>query len=334
MANRILIIPPLPWYMEVHMEYLIRYLSDEFFIEQAFVPYPPYDNFLSRYPETSPFMRNPDDYDLVMPILATHWGITERDKYAYKTAIVMYEPGEGRHQDVAVVGCATPFVEKDCKVPFHSLRLGIDTEMFKPFPMVREDNLLHVGIVGGHINPRRMIKEAIIPNLDIKGVRFMFFPQNWVNNGGDITKVGGEKFLRRVVAGEKKWVGVPNLYNRMDVLLRCDCSTGYSFPTLEAAACGIAVITTSQGIDRYITKAGGGILLEGGRDARYFTFRGEELAKKVREAVIFMRDNPEKRKEMGKKGREEIVKNWTWNKFIPAWRKFFKEGINAASNNM
>ena len=332
---RILIIPPMPWYMSAHYEYLIRYLSDEFFIEIADVPYPPYENFLDRYPETYPFQRSPDDYDLILPMLATHWIVTEKDKYAHKTAIVMYEPGEGRYQDVAVVGCTTPVVEKECKVPFHSLRFGIDTELFTPLAFAKEDDLLHVGIIGTHINPRRQILEGMVPLFDMPGIKFDFYPSTWVNHGGDLNKVGGKEFLKRVVTGEKYWPGIPNIYNRMDVLLRIDNSYGYSFPTLEASACGIPVITTYQGIDHYITEAGGGILLlpdEGG--PRWPFNKEEELVKKVRKTIEFMRDNSNQRKEMGKKARKEIELNWTWEKHIGNWREFLREGIRNALGNL
>lgn len=323
----------MPWYMSAHFEYLIRYLSDEFFIEIADVPYPPYENFLDRYPETNPFQRSPDDYDLIMPMLATHWGITDRDKYARKTAIVMYEPGEGRHQDVAVVGCTTPIVERECQVPYHSLRFGIDVNLFQPYPMVREDNLLHVGVIGTHINPRRQIKEAIVPLFDMPGVRFMFFPASWVNNGGNLEHVGGKEFLNRVVAGDKYWPGLPNIYNRMDVLIRIDNSYGYSFPTLEAAACGVPVITTYQGIDHHITDVGGGLLLVPDDATNIFRWpfnREKELVQKLKVAIEFVRDNPGERMAMGRQARKEVVNNWTWKKHIPAWRNFFREGIKNA----
>lgn len=335
-VKRILIIPPMrPWYLEAHYEYLIRYLSDEFFIEIADVPYPPYDNFLLRYPETGPFQRNPDDYDLIFPILATHWVVTDRDRYAHKTAIVMYEPGEGRHQDVAVVGCTTPVVERECRVPFHSLRFGIDTNLFRPIPMVREDDLLHVGVFGTHINPRRQILEGIVPLFSMPGVRFMFFPSTWANAGGDLNKVGGRGFLDRVVTGDKYWPGLPSLYNRCDVVLRIDNSYGYSFPTLEAAACGVPVIATYQGIDHQITDAGGGILLlpDPPHDRRWPFNEEQQLVRKLQSAIEFMRDNPGARKIMGEKARAEIEQNWTWDNFIPAWRNFFREGIKNADRN-
>jgi glycosyltransferase involved in cell wall biosynthesis len=172
-----------------------------------------------------------------------------------------------------------------------------------------------------------MIKEAIVPNFDLKGVRFMFFPTSWVNQGGDLDKVGGKEFLKRVVATDKKWPGIPNIYNRMDVLLRIDCSYGYSFPTLEAAACGVPVIVTNQGIDEEIVRAGGGLMLMGDQGADKLTTKGDDLSKAVREAVIWMRDHPNERKQMGGYARSEIINNWTWDKHIDNWRQFFKEGI-------
>jgi len=325
--NKILIVPPGiqgGWYMSANYEYLIRYLGDEFFIEIADIPYPPYTNFLDRFPEVSPFMRNPDDYDLILPMIATHWGVIERDKYAHKIAIINYEAGDGRHDDVAVNGCVNPMAELECTTAnhkFHSLRFGIDTELFQPYPMIREDDLLHVGIVGTLSNPRRQILEGVAPLFDMPGVRFMFFPSTWINDG-NIERSGGTEFLKRVVTGEKYWTGLPNIYNRMDVLVRIDSSFGYSFPTLEAASCAVPVITTYQGIDHFITEAGGGTLLlpdEGG--PRWPFYHDEELQKKLKEAIEFVRDNPEKRKEMGKAGRVEIEKNWTWPKLIPAWRE-------------
>lgn len=334
--KRILIAPPLVgWYMAAHAEYLIRYLSDEFFIEIADLPYPPYKNFLDRFPQTNPFQRSPDDYDLIWPMLASHWVITERDKYRHKIAITMYEPGEGDHDDVAVVGCCTPVAEEDCRGAnhkFHSLRFGVDTQLFKPLNFKRQDDLLHVGMIGTLTNPRRQIKE-IESLFNLPGVKFDFYPSTWINNG-DIERSGGKEYLKNVVTGDKYWPGLPNIYNRMDVLLRIDNSYGYSFPVLEAAACGVPVITTYQGIDHYITEAGGGMMIlpdEGG--PRWPFNHEQELIEKVQYALEWLRDYPEARAQMAQKARKEVETNWTWEKHIPAWRKFFREGVESAINN-
>jgi glycosyltransferase involved in cell wall biosynthesis len=328
-VKKILFIPPgiqNGWYMENHYEYIIRGLSDEFFIEQATTPYEPYDNFIDRYPSTSPLDRNPNDYDLLVPILPSHAGVNILE-YKHKTAIVMYEPGEGHSAVAKTLAGATPYADqanyegRKC----YPVRFGVDTEIFKPYPMLREDDLLHVGIVGSLGTPRRMIEQVIKPLFDLEGVRIMLFPSPWINNGGEpevIEKLGGMEFIKRCVSGNKRGVGVANMYNQLDVLIRCDASYGYSFPVMEAAACGVPVIATDCGIDHFITEAGGGILIEG--NPLNYINNHEELRDKVREAVIWMRDHPRKRKAMGKAGREEILKNWRWYKHLPAWRKFLR----------
>jgi len=310
--------------MEAHYEYLIRYLSDEFFIEMAQVPYEPFDNFLDRFPATSPFERNPNEYDLIIPLLPTHAGVPTTKEWFDKMAIVMYEPGEGHWNAVKHLASTTDVTDAG-EYPgkkVHKVRFGIDTDLFKPFPMVREDDLLHVGIVGSYGNPRRMFEEAIKPLYDLEGVRIMIFSQSWVNNGGTedkIERLGGMEFIGRVVAGGKYWSGMPNIYNRLDVLLRCDSYYGLSFPVLEAAACGVPVIATNTGIDRHITDAGGGILID--KDE-------PELAEKVRDAVVWMRDHPKERKIMGNLAWAEIQDNWKWDKHIQPWREFLREATS------
>ncbi len=191
--KRIFFLSPEKWYVERHAEYIRRYLADEFFIEIAQNPYPPYKNFLDLFPETSPLQRSPDDYDLIWPLLPSHWQI-DHDTYRKKVVSVFYCPNEGDHVGIAALGAATPMVEAGLRwegTPFHSLRFGIDTDIYKPFPMAREDNLLHVGYVGTHVNPRHVVKDAIMPIADIPGVKLMIFPTTWINHGGNIEEAGG-----------------------------------------------------------------------------------------------------------------------------------------------
>ena len=154
----------------------------------------------------------------------------------------------------------------------------------------------------------------------------MFFPNMAPRDQKELDAMGGN--LNYIVAGDKYWPGIPNIYNRLDVLVRADHDPGYSFPTLEAASCSVPVIATDSGIDHIITEAGGGVLIEGNR-ASYLEDL-DAMAEKIKEAVIFMRDNPEDRKDMGKLGRLEIERNWTWEKQLPAWREFFREGVARA----
>jgi glycosyltransferase involved in cell wall biosynthesis len=319
--KKILMIPPQAgWYVEAHCEYLMRYLGEDFFMEIAM---PTGDG-------TSPFNRNVDDYDLLWPLWAQAWHC-DPDKYAHKVATVFYCPAEGRYKDVAVVGATTPITEDSCKqigIPYHSLRFGVDTNLFAPYPLAREDDLLHVGYIGNHANVRHMVGPVISQLVDIPGVRIMLFPHSWVNDGGTPTDYNADVMRKHVVTGDKRWTGIPNIYNRMDILLRMDQDPAYSFPTQEAAACGVPVIATDSGIDHLFTDAGAGVMIPG--DRTYYMNNTDEVAKKVREAIIDLRDNKNKRKEMGIRGREEVLKNWTWEKHVPAWREFFREGLARA----
>lgn len=319
---RILCIPPHDkWYVEAHVEYLIRYLSDEFFFEIAHI-----DD-----PINNPMDRNPDDFDLIWCLWPGAWMGLDSAIYGPKAVTVFYGPNEGPYKNLAAVGASTPIVEQSLQgFPYHSLRFGVDTNLFAPnLKMAREDDLLHVGYLGNHANVRHMVGPVISKLTDIKGVRLMMFPHNWQNNGGTWTDWEGEKMKKYVVGGNKLWTGLPNIYNRMDILLRMDQDPAYSFPTQEAAACGVAVIATNSGIDHLFAEAGAAILIPG--DRPYYMTQTDDVAKKVKEAIIDLRDNPAKRKEMGKKGREEILKNWTWDKHIDSWRKFFREGVKNAT---
>jgi glycosyltransferase involved in cell wall biosynthesis len=121
--------------------------------------------------------------------------------------------------------------------------------------------------------------------------------------------------------------------------MRTDQDPGISFPVLEAAACGVPCIATNGGIDHLFTEAGGGILIEAdevnsyGEGRSWYIDHVDEVGKRFRNAIIWMRDHPEERKEMGRKAREEVMRNWTWEKLIPAWREFFREGIQNVRKN-
>lgn len=317
-TSRILMIPIWNgWYVEAHCEYLIRYLGDEFFMEIAM---PTTDG-------PSPFNRNVDDYDLLFPLWAQQWHC-DQDKYAHKVATVHYSPMEGRVDGVAVIGGTTPVVEatlKDYDLPFHSLRFGVDTNLFAPYPVAKEDDLLHVGYIGNHANVRHMVRSVISNLTDIPGVRIMLYPSSWVNDGGTPTDWAAEKMRPYVVGGGKLWTGLPNIYNNLDILLRMDEDKAYSFPTQEAAACGVPVIATDSGIDHLFAQAGAAILIDGTRE--YYQNNPADVTRRVREAIIDLRDNPDKRKRMGLRGRAEVKANWTWEKHIPSWREFFREGL-------
>lgn len=323
MANlkKILIVPIWHnWYAAAHAEYLIRYLSDEFFMEIA----------MPQEAPGSPFQRNPDDYDLIYLMWPGHW-FMDYEKYKHKTVTTLYCPNEGQFRGCAAIGATTPITEDSLKkegLPYHSLRFGVDTDLFKPIKMRRPDDLFHVGYIGNHANVRHLVGPVISKLTNIPGVKIDLYPTSWVNNGGTWTDWEGEKMVKHVVTGDKLWPGIPNIYNRMDVLIRTDMDPAYSFPTEEVAACGVPVIATDTGIDHLFAEAGATILIEGGRE--FYMNHLNQVTKQFKKAIIELRDSPFKRKLMGSFGRIEVLKHWTWEQHIDSWREFFREGLRNA----
>ena len=340
---KILIVPARRHILEAYYEYIIRYLSDEFIIHQAYAPYPPYEEF-AKDPHANgnnPLMKNPDDYDLLLPHFTTHWNYygdehwsKDWKSYGFKTALVYLES----HNFKKTAICAS--TSRDTKAfladnSHHDLRFGVDTELFKPFPIEREDNLLHVGFVGNWLTPRRYLKDLFMPLKDLEGIRLMIYPTDWASHyrPDEIESVGGTEFVKSIAGGDVWYPGLPNIYNQMDVFIRCDIDHGYQLSVMEAAACGVPVVCVNSGPTVELTEAGGGIGIDNG-EGKYKSLWEQDnldrIAKEIRKAVIFLRDNPIERREIGRKGRHFIETFWRWENFIDKWRVFFQEGLTNA----
>lgn len=315
--KRILIIPARRHVAEAYSEYLVRYLGDEFDIQ---IGYPNIGN-------DSPLAKNPDDFDLIYPHFDSHWFLDPPEKYAHKVVNVQFEPGSTKFPTVSA--CTSEPVHNSFKHDFH-LRFGVDTELFKPFPQPK-DNLLHVGFMGNIQTPRRYMKELFVPLHTLEGVKIDIYPTTWLphTRPDEIELMGGQAVVDNLVDGDKWWSGLPNLYNRMDVYVRCDINPGYQYSLLEAASCGVPIVTTDPGIGKEICDAGGGIYVpcEEGNWAPEVL---EELAGRIRQAVVELRDDPVHRVLKAMRARQFVERNYTWDNWAPKWREFFRRGIHEA----
>lgn len=329
MIPKILIIPARRHILEAYYEYIIRYLGGEFYFEMGYPPEPPYEKFLERVwnGATSPLEKNPDDFDLILPHFTTHIFLDPIKDYYHKIALAFLEPG-GADSSIKTLGATNKPCEDALKGrPFYKLRFGVDTQLFKPFPQVRLDDKVHVGFLGTIQTPRRYMKELFMPLKTLKGIKIDLYPTVWYKHTrpDEIESMGGQAVIDNIKGGNVWDVGLPNIYNRMDIYVRCDIDAGCQLSLGEAAACGIPSVHCDPGIGKEIAEVGGSIYIDpSDRDL-------DRIAKEIRKAVSFLRDNPEKRKEMGKIAREFIERNYTWGKWIPAWREFFKEGLRNAS---
>lgn len=313
--KKILIIPARRHVAEAYSEYLVRYLGDEFDIQMG---YPTIDN-------PSPMGKNPDDFDLIYPHFDSHWFLPE--SYAKKIVNVQFEPGGTKFPTVAA--CTSEPVCKSFKHDYH-LRYGVDTELFKPFRQPKGEGL-HIGFMGNIQTPRRYMKELFIPLHTLEGVKIDIYPTTWSmqTRSDEIEGMGGQVVLDNIEDGDKWWSGLPNLYNRMDVYVRCDINAGYQYSLLEAAACGVPIVTTDPGVGKEICDAGGGLYVacqDGNWDPEVL----KELSGRIKEAVEKMKDK-QLRDTAGFNARAFIERNYIWDVWAPKWREFFREGIKYAN---
>ena len=331
---KILIIPARRHILEAYSEYLIRYLGDEFYFEMGYPPMPEYYSSIKQSVwggRTSPLMKNPDKFDLIYPHFDSHWFLVPPEKYAHKIVHVYLEPQRLSKYKVALeAGTSKPVMEKLGLE--YELRFGVDTDLFKPFPQTRLDDKFHVGFVGNIQTPRRYIKELFMPLKELEGVKIDIYPTSWQNSRDDeIEAIGGQDSLDNIAGGDVWLSGLPNIYNRMDIYVRCDIDAGYQISLLEAAACGIPIVTTDPGVGKELCDAGGGIYVEC-KEGNWEPKVLEELAERIKQAVLELKINPKYRKSKGEKGRKFIEENYVWDKWIPAWREFFRAGLRKAKN--
>ena len=129
-------------------------------------------------------------------------------------------------------------------------------------------------------------------------------------------------------------MGVPNVYNSIDVLLKVDFDPGLTFPILEACACQTPFVSTFVGIEDQFDDAGIVIYPDEadntGNGRGWYVYHIPEVIERARKAIIFMRDHKEEREKMGIKGRTKILVNYSWDQQIPKWEEFFDTALKMA----
>ena len=93
-------------------------------------------------------------------------------------------------------------------------------------------------------------------------------------------------------------------YESIDCYCCVSTSEGCNNPVLEAASCSLPIISTNTGTAAEIIKKNGGIIVK-------------DNLSDLRKAIIEMR------RRSGQDLREEILKNWTWEKRANQYKKVF-----------
>lgn len=109
----------------------------------------------------------------------------------------------------------------------------------------------------------------------------------------------------RLAMREEKWRDrdeMLDFYHSLDVYVCASRSEGTPNPCLEAAACGLPVVTTRVGnMPELIRDGKNGFFVE--RDAA-------DIAEKLR----WLRDDPELRDRLGRAARATVVESWDWRR--------------------
>jgi len=120
------------------------------------------------------------------------------------------------------------------------------------------------------------------------------------------------------------------LYNAADVYVQNSVAEGFGLPIVEALSCGTPVITPWNSAQRELVE-GRGWITQNIPEDMYFqvpvyvpqlTHYPVPNQNSLLENLIKSYNAPEKRKELGKKGREFVLKRHSWDIVMLKWFKF------------
>lgn len=105
---------------------------------------------------------------------------------------------------------------------------------------------------------------------------------------------------------------MPEYYNSLSAFIHFSTKEGAPRPVIEAAACGIPVVTSPTGY---------------GQEVIDESMHAPDRIK-AQQLLSMLNSNPSLRKEIGNRNREEVLKNWTWTKRAPRYEEFFRQEGN------
>jgi glycosyltransferase involved in cell wall biosynthesis len=182
-------------------------------------------------------------------------------------------------------------------------QFGVDPQLFRPAPTLREDGRLTVGFVG------RLVEEK---GVDLLLDALAGLPGSWE---AQIAGSGPEEDRLRTLARELGLAGrvsfagkvpaaqMPEYYHRLDVLVlpsrtRPNWKEQFGRVLVEAMACGVPVIGSDSGEIPHVAGDAGLIFPEGQVDA-------------LRACLGQLVDRPELRASLGRRGRERVLAHYT-----------------------
>ena len=122
------------------------------------------------------------------------------------------------------------------------------------------------------------------------------------------------------------------VYNVMDVFFLSTSGEGFGVPTIEAMACEIPCVVTDYTTTKELLKENGqcglGVPVITELTGSWNVDRGIMDIDKAAEALENMYNNQKMREEMGKIGREKVLKYYDWKVVIKEWDKLIRSITN------
>lgn len=162
--------------------------------------------------------------------------------------------------------------------------LGVDESVFKPIKVKKKHQVLFVA------------EKEYIYGYDLAMAAMQLIPKN---KRPELAFVFGTKNDRRISETD-----LIKIYNESAVVLSLSRFDTFGLVPLEAMACGVPVIT--------LNVAGYRETMLDGKVGYLTDFDPQEIAGKILDIL----DHPAKAVEMGKAGRAQVEKMWTWKKQI------------------
>jgi glycosyltransferase involved in cell wall biosynthesis len=203
--------------------------------------------------------------------------------------------------------------EVEAKVCYH----GIDADWFQPSTDEKQDFLLSVGSLTPLkgfdflIEAVSLVPKEIRPPLLIVS-NFQNPPEKEY-----LTQLAHEKDVALKLEGNISEERLVQLYNQTKIAVYAAIREPFGLVPVEAMACETTVIAVQDGgVQETILDNQTGLLVE--RDPNQFA-----------QAIQDLLSNPEKSQAFGKKGREQVLEKWTWEKAI-----YTLEGYLEAASKM
>jgi glycosyltransferase involved in cell wall biosynthesis len=190
--------------------------------------------------------------------------------------------------------------------------LGVDTDLFRPTGVERENFIVGIGgiYLGKGIDRAISALGAIAasqrPELIWIG---NFSSESYQKEMEKLAKSLGVKVTFKVRITDEEIV---DLLNRAAILIYTTRLEPFGFAPLEANACGTPVVAIAEGGVRETVKEGiNGFLIN------------DDDPVAIGEAILKLLERPALARQIGERAKQYIIENWTWNEALDRLEKHF-----------